>query len=180
MRFGLAGAAGELATALGVTGWPDGVALTAARVCLHAWLAERGGAGNMEGEAIMARLRQVIERFGESRFTRWESTAAKIDEHGPRTIDRLGFRKTMEHGMGDTMHTTITYYVLPEAWRSEVFRGMNITAVNRELIERGVLQSGKDGKASCTVRLPGMGMQRCYVVLSEPNTEAPLAEAVAA
>ncbi|MBT9234310.1 DUF927 domain-containing protein [Pseudomonas sp. MG-2] len=180
LRFGLAGAAGELATALGVTGWPDGVALSAARVCLHAWLAERGGAGNMEGEAIMARLRQVIERFGESRFTRWESTAAKIDEHGPRTIDRLGFRKTMEHGMGDTMHTTITYYVLPEAWRSEVFRGMNITAVNRELIERGVLQSGKDGKASCTVRLPGMGMQRCYVVLSEPNTEAPLAEAVAA
>jgi uncharacterized protein (DUF927 family) len=180
LRFGLAGAAGELATALGVTGWPDGAALTAARVCLHAWLAERGGAGNMEGEAIMARLRQVIERFGESRFTRWESIAAKIDEHGPRTIDRLGFRKTMEHGMGDTMHTTITYYVLPEAWRSEVFRGMNITAVNRELIERGVLQSGKDGKASCTVRLPGMGMQRCYVVLSEPSTEAPLAEASAA
>ncbi|WP_420170563.1 DUF927 domain-containing protein [Pseudomonas alloputida] len=180
LRFGLAGAAGELATALGVTGWPDGAALTAARVCLHAWLAERGGAGNMEGEAIMARLRQIIERFGESRFTRWESIAAKIDEHGPRTIDRLGFRKTMEHGMGDTMHTTITYYVLPEAWRSEVFRGMNITAVNRELIERGVLQSGKDGKASCTVRLPGMGMQRCYVVLSEPSTEATLAEATAA
>ncbi|MCK2113547.1 DUF927 domain-containing protein [Pseudomonas juntendi] len=170
LRFALAGAAGELATALGVTGWPDGVALTAARVCLHAWLAERGGAGNMEGEAIMARLRQVIERFGESRFTRWESTAAKIDEHGPRTIDRLGFRKTMEHGMGDTMHTTITYYVLPEAWRSEVFRGMNITAVNRELVERGVLQCGKDGKASCTVRLPGMGMQRCYVVGAIPES----------
>lgn len=180
LRFGLAGAAGELATALGVTGWPDGAALTAARVCLHAWLAERGGAGNMEGEAIMARLRQVIERFGESRFTRWESTAAKIDEHGPRTIDRLGFRKTMEHGMGDTLHTTITYYVLPEAWRSEVFRGMNITAVNRELVERGVLQVSKDGKASCTVRLPGMGMQRCYVVLSEPSTDNALAEAVAA
>lgn len=85
-----------MGTALGVTGWPDGVALTAARVCLDAWLAERGGTGNMEGEVVMARVRQVIERFGESRFTRWESTAAKIDEHGPRKIDRLGFRKTME------------------------------------------------------------------------------------
>ncbi|PRA58667.1 DNA/RNA helicase, superfamily II protein [Pseudomonas sp. MYb187] len=180
LRFGLVGAAGELATALGVTGWADGAAITAARVCLNAWLAERGGAGNMEGEVIMARLRQVIERFGESRFTRWESTAAKIDEHGPRTIDRLGFRKTMEHGMGDSLHTTITYYVLPEAWRSEVFRGMNITAVNRELIERGVLQTDKGGKASCTVRLPGMGMQRCYVVLSEPNKDASLVEAEAA
>ena len=73
-----------MATALGITGWPDGTATTAARVCLNGWLNERGGAGNYEGDAILARLRQVIERFGESRFTRWESTAAKIDEHGPR------------------------------------------------------------------------------------------------
>lgn len=180
LRFALAAAAGELATAFGVTGWPDGTATTAARVCLHGWLAERGGAGNLEGEAIMTRLRQVIERFGESRFTRWESTAAKIDEHGPRTIDRLGFRKTMEHGVGDNLHTTITYYVLPEAWRSEVFRGLNLTAVNRELVQRGVLQPGKDGKASSSVRLPGMGVQRCYVVLSEPGAEVALAETEAA
>lgn len=168
-RFGLAAAAGELATALGVTGWPDGLALDSARVCLKAWLAERGGAGNMEGDAILARLRQVIERFGESRFTRWETAAAKIDEHGPRTIDRLGFRKSMEHGMGDTSHTTTTYYVLPEAWRSEIFRGMNLNAVNKELLRRRVLEPGKDGKASTSVRLPGLGLQRCYVVVSIPE-----------
>ena len=152
-----------------ITGWPDGTATTAARVCLHAWLAERGGAGNFEGDAILARLRQVIERFGESRFTRWESAAAKIDEHGPRTIDRLGFRKTMEHGMGDALHTTNTYYVLPEAWRSEIFRGMNLSAVNKELLRRGVLEPGKDGKASTAVRLPGLGLQRCYVVIAVPE-----------
>lgn len=168
-RFGLAAAAGELATALGVTGWPDGLALDSARVCLKAWLAERGGAGNLEGDAILARLRQVIERFGESRFTRWETAAAKVDEHGPRTIDRLGFRKSMEHGMGDTSHTTTTYYVLPEAWRSEIFRGMNLNAVNKELLRRRVLEPGKDGKASTSVRLPGLGLQRCYVVVSIPE-----------
>jgi uncharacterized protein (DUF927 family) len=168
-RFGLAAAAGELATALGVTGWPDGLALDSARVCLKAWLAERGGAGNMEGDAVLARLRQVIERFGESRFTRWESAAAKIDEHGPRTLDRLGFRKSMEHGMGDTAHTTTTYYVLPEAWRSEIFRGMNLNAVNKELLRRRVLEPGKDGKASTSVRLPGLGLQRCYVVVMIPE-----------
>ncbi|MNE29776.1 hypothetical protein D3C80_1232670 [compost metagenome] len=168
-RFGLAAAAGELATALGVTGWPDGLALESARVCLKAWLAERGGAGNMEGDAILARLRQVIERFGESRFTRWETAAAKLDEHGPRTIDRLGFRKSMEHGIGDASHTTTTYYVLPEAWRSEIFRGMNLNAVNKELLRRRVLEPGKDGKASSAVRLPGLGLQRCYVVLTIPE-----------
>ena len=170
-RFGLAAAAGELATAMGITGWPDGTATTAARVCLNAWLNERGGAGNFEGDAILARLRQVIERFGESRFTRWESAAAKIDEHGPRTIDRLGFRKTLEHGMGDTMHTTNTYYVLPEAWRSEIFRGMNINAVNKELLQRGVLEPASDGKASSLVRLPGLGPQRCYIVKTIPGKD---------
>ena len=170
-RFGLAAAAGELATAMGITGWPDGTATTAARVCLEAWMNERGGAGNFEGDAILARLRQVIERFGESRFTRWESAAAKIDEHGPRTIDRLGFRKTLEHGLGDSLHTTNTYYVLPELWRSEIFRGMNITAVNKELLQRGVLEPGGDGKASSLIRLPGLGTQRCYVVKTIPGMD---------
>jgi uncharacterized protein (DUF927 family) len=170
-RFGLAAAAGELATAMGITGWPDGTATTAARVCLNAWMNERGGAGNFEGDAILARLRQVIERFGESRFTRWESAAAKIDEHGPRTIDRLGFRKTLEHGLGDSLHTTNTYYVLTEAWRSEIFRGMNLTAVNKELLQRGVLEPSSDGKASSLVRLPGLGQQRCYIVKAIPETD---------
>ncbi|WP_339501398.1 DUF927 domain-containing protein [Pseudomonas silesiensis] len=170
-RFGLAAAAGELATAMGITGWPDGTATTAARVCLNAWMNERGGAGNFEGDAILARLRQVIERFGESRFTRWESAAAKIDEHGPRTIDRLGFRKTLEHGLGDSLHTTNTYYVLPELWRSEIFRGMNINAVNKELLQRGVLEPGGDGKASSSIRLPGLGTQRCYVVKTIPGMD---------
>jgi uncharacterized protein (DUF927 family) len=170
-RFGLAAAAGELATAMGITGWPDGTATTAARVCLNAWMNERGGAGNFEGDAILARLRQVIERFGESRFTRWESAAAKIDEHGPRTIDRLGFRKTLEHGLGDSLHTTNTYYVLPESWRSEIFRGMNINAVNKELLQRGALEPGSDGKAYSLVRLPGLGPQRCYIVKTIPGMD---------
>ncbi|QKG66360.1 DUF927 domain-containing protein [Pseudomonas sp. B14-6] len=170
-RFGLAAAAGELATAMGITGWPDGTATTAARVCLNAWMNERGGAGNFEGDAILARLRQVIERFGESRFTRWESAAAKIDEHGPRTIDRLGFRKTLEHGLGDSLHTTNTYYVLPESWRSEIFRGMNINAVNKVLLQRGALEPGSDGKAYSLVRLPGLGPQRCYIVKTIPGMD---------
>ncbi|MDQ0737914.1 hypothetical protein QF045_000774 [Pseudomonas sp. W4I3] len=150
---------------------PDGTAETAARVCLHASLAERGGASNFEDDAILARLRQVIERFGESRFTRWESAAAKIDEHGPRTIDRPGFRKTLEHGMGDALHTTNTYYVLPKARRAEIFKGTNISAVNKELLQRGVLQPASDGKASSLVRLPGLGQQRCYILKTIPGTD---------
>lgn len=163
-RFGLAAVAGELATSFGITGWPDGTATAAARACLDAWLAERGGAGNHEGDAIVARLRLVIERFGESRFTRWESIAAKVDDHAPRTGDRLGFRRTMEHGMGDALYTTVTFYFLSTAWREEVFKGMNTRNVNKELIARGILLPGNDGKAAQVTALPGMGSTRAYVV----------------
>ena len=163
-RFGLAAAAGELATALGVTGWPEGTATTAAQVCLGAWLNERGGAGNMEGDAIVARLQQIIERFGESRFTRWDGITAKTDDHAPRTSDRLGFRRTVEHGMGDGVYTLVTYYFLPTAWRAEVFKGMSLTLVNRELIERGILEPSAEGRAAQSVRLPGLSKTRAYVV----------------
>jgi uncharacterized protein (DUF927 family) len=175
-RFGLAAAAGELATALGVTGWPEGTATTAAQVCLNAWLDERGGAENMEGDAIVTRLQQVIERFGESRFTRWDGLAAKTDDHAPRTADRLGFRRTVEHGMGDGVYTLVTYYFLPTAWRAEVFKGMSLTLVNRELIERGILEASAEGRAAQSVRLPGLAKTRAYVVhanaLLSSETEA--------
>lgn len=175
-RFGLVAAAGELATALGVTGWPDGTATQAANACLRAWLAERGGPGNLEGDAIVQRLRLVIERYGESRFTRWDAIAAKTDDHAPRTGDRLGFRRTVEHGCGDELYTSVTYYFLATVWAGEVFKGMSVRAVNKELIARGVLQPGADGKASQAVTLPGMPKGRAYVVsgaaLLSDETEA--------
>ncbi|MFV0455750.1 MAG: DUF927 domain-containing protein [Pseudomonas sp.] len=163
-RFGLVAAAGELATALGVTGWPDGTATQAADACLRSWLAERGGPGNLEGDAIVQRLRLVVERYGESRFTRWDAIAAKTDDHAPRTGDRLGFRRTIEHGCGDELYTSVTYYFLATAWAGEVFKGMSVRAVNKELIARRILEPAADGKASQAVTLPGMPKGRAYVV----------------
>ena len=163
-RFGLAAAAGELATALGVTGWPDGMATHAAKVCLGAWLAERGGAGNLENEAIVQRLRLVVERQGESRFTRWDKVAAKVDENVPRTVDRLGFRRTVDHSYGDAQYTTTTYYFLAASWAGEVFKGMNLRNVNAVLVGLGIVQPGKDGKAAQSMALPGIPKARAYVV----------------
>jgi uncharacterized protein (DUF927 family) len=177
-RFGLVAAAGELATALGVTGWPDGTATTAAKACFAAWLNERGGGGNLEGGTIITRLRMVVERYGESRFTRWDGIAAKTDDHAPRTTDRLGFRRTVDHSYGDALYTTVTYYFLATAWRDDVFKGMNLRTVNRELIARGILQPDTKGKAAQVVTMPGMASVRAYVVAAaallsdEPEAEA--------
>lgn len=57
LRFALVGAAGEIAIAWGVTGWPQGIALQAAADCFKAWLAQRGGAGNQEAAAMLAQVR---------------------------------------------------------------------------------------------------------------------------
>lgn len=44
-RFALVGAAGELATEAGLTGWPEGESEMAATACFNAWLIARGGKG---------------------------------------------------------------------------------------------------------------------------------------
>nr|BFE94188.1 hypothetical protein GCM10020185_47240 [Pseudomonas brassicacearum subsp. brassicacearum] len=67
--------------------------------------------------------------------------------------------------MGDGVYTLVTYYFLPTAWRAEVFfKGMSLTLVNRELIERGILEPSAEGRAAQSVRLPGLSKTRAYVV----------------
>lgn len=62
-RFALVGVAGAMATAAGLTGWPQGESERAAKACFDAWLAARGGAGNGEVAAI------VIARCGPLKCT---------------------------------------------------------------------------------------------------------------
>lgn len=181
-RFAVAGIAGELATGYGITGWPDGFATEAARQCFNAWLVARGGAGNMEADKIVNTLRLVVERYGESRFTRWDAVEPKVDDHTPRTIDRLGFKRTIEKsGYGLNASTHVTLYFLSEAWSTQVFKGHNINNVNKELMRRGILLAGNDGKSSQSVTLPGMGKKaRAYIVdvdalMSDSNESEALA-----
>jgi len=44
-RFALVAAAGELATAAGITGWPEHESMSAAQVCFGSWLGRRGATG---------------------------------------------------------------------------------------------------------------------------------------
>ncbi|MNH30511.1 hypothetical protein D3C72_2416070 [compost metagenome] len=60
----------------------------------------------------------------------------------------------------------MTYYFLGTTWRDEVFKGLNLRNVNRELVARGILEPSGDGKAAQSVTLPGMPKGRVYVVNS--------------
>ncbi|MBT2180998.1 DUF927 domain-containing protein [Ralstonia pickettii] len=178
-RFALVGVAGDLATHAGITGWETGEASSAARTCFNAWLAERGGAGNGEEQAMLQQVRQFFELHGAARFTWWHRLA---DDHAPVTMSRAGFRR-MRAGNGAAIESTADHYaqfgdkvhpndaeqmqcdwfVQPEVFRKEVCRGFNHKAVARLLAGRGALErSQSEQRPDKKFRVPSIGQMRLY------------------
>jgi phage/plasmid primase-like uncharacterized protein len=150
-RFALVAIAGEMATAYGLTGWPEGEAVTAARRCFEAWLAGfGGGVGRREDRAILAHVRGFIEAHGQSRFQQWDASDSQ------KVIDRAGFWRDVE---GERR-----YYVLTETFQRELCTGFDLRNVVRVLKATGALEPGGDGKSTRKERLPGIGPARCYVL----------------
>lgn len=149
----LIAAAGELATNFGVTGWPDGAAGSAAAVCFEAWLNRRGGTGAAEIKDGIAQIRKFLEAHGIARFEPINTDDQNTDQ---RTINRAGFRRENDAGNWE-------YLVLPETYRTELCKGLDTSAINRGLLEYGLLiPDTTDGKATSRHRLPGMGVKRVY------------------
>ena len=177
-RFALVGAAGELATAAGLTGWPAGESDAAALACFNAWLAARGGIGNGEVVAMLRAVRRFLETHGEGRFAMWHRSA---DDHAPKTLQRAGVRRMLnadgepiktnsQHGseFGDRMPAALgegvsfEYFVLAETFRAEVCQGFDYQAVARVLVEHGCLTPDAGRPFDCRPRLPGLGHATCY------------------
>lgn len=166
-KFALLAAAGEMATQFNLTGWESGWATSAAKNCFRAWLSQRGGTGSLEDNQAIEHVRSMINKFGESRFTRWEKDAAKIDEHGPRTLERWGFRKTSEtqEFAGET--TTENVFYLTRSGFKDMCPALDIKRVARLLAELGALDTDKEpGRLTKKTRLPGVGKNavNCYVL----------------
>lgn len=171
LRFALIGAAGELASKWEITGWQPGEAMKAAVTCYKAWLAHRGGAGNLEELNMLAQVRRFFEAHGEARFTDWDRPASNSEGHSPRTIQRAGYRKHNKKttdvidGRGDEIEATEThteYYVFPETFKQEVCAGFDYRVVCKLLVKRGCLMV--EGKSyTRKERLPGgEGTARCF------------------
>jgi len=149
-RFALIAAGGELATRLNLTGWERGAATLAAGVCFKAWLDNRGGAGAQEEKAALAQVTRFFELHGESRFSHLDST----DTRDPRTFNRAGFKR-MRAGSAE-------YFVLPQAWQTEVCEGIDAKYTARLCVEHGLIQPDSEGSATSTHRLADMDRRRCY------------------
>jgi len=148
-RFAIVAASGELATRYGITGWPPGEAIRAAKICFTAWLESRGTIQNKEVQEVIMVVKHFLEAHGESRFTVW-------DREETRTINRAGFRKTSKDGD--------TYYVLPEAFKQDLCEGIDPTFAAKVLKDNDCLELGSDDRPAKQVRLPSIGSHRCYVI----------------
>jgi uncharacterized protein (DUF927 family) len=150
-RFALVAAAGSLATAFGITGWPDDEADRAAAACFRAWLARRGSAGDHDIEAGIRQVIAYIEAHGSSRFeAAWEKSPERV-------INRAGFRRRGDDGRWE-------YMVLPQQWRGEVAKGFDAAALARAMITRRLIVPAGDDNLAKTVKVPGHGAMRLYVM----------------
>ncbi len=151
-RFALAALAGDLAGGYGLTGWPAGEALAAARICFTAWLSSFGGHGNHEERALLAQVEAFLEAHGGSRFEPIDGV-----DRGPPVRDRVGFVRVGADGSKQ-------YLVLPEQFRREVARGFDVRYAARVLAENDVLVRQAD-RFTCMERIPALnGSRRVYVL----------------
>ena len=179
-RFALVGAAGEIATQAGLTGWPVGESERAARACFNAWLTARGGNGNGEIVAMLRQVRRFLELHAEGRFAMWHRGS---DDHAPKTLQRAGVRRMLNADgepvktnsqfgaeFGDRMPTALgegvsfEYFILAETFRAEVCQGFDYKAVARVLLDHGCLTPDNGRPFDCRPRLPGIGPATCYRV----------------
>lgn len=177
-RFALIAAAGEMATAAGITGWPEDEAISAAQICFDAWIKLRGGAGNSEKATMLRQVRSFFEAHGEARFGFWHRAG---DDHAGKVINRAGLRrvfdadgtpykdignKEVDVPLGAVYEDggTVTYYVLPDVFTSEVCKGLDLKAVCELLEASGCLIVKETGRYSVSTKLPGIGKVRCYCI----------------
>ena len=144
-RFGLVATAGEMATHFGLTGWPIPAAREAAQTCFTVWVESFGGTGDRETREILSQVRLFFEMHGSSRF----SDVNEIDE--TRISNRAGFYRTDAFDGRQER----TYYVLPEAFRYEVCKGLNFRTAIKTLINAGWIEQGNE-KAAQKQRIPAL------------------------
>lgn len=158
-RFALAAVAGELATEIGLTGWPVGDCAKGIQVCLDTWLKRREPS---DAEASISQVRTFLALHGASRFQVLSKNLSGEFNPEDRIINRAGYRRV---DADENTH----YLIFPDVFRSEVCRGFDVQSVARELKARKLLitDNGNYMKQIC---VPGTGSEsraRFYDVSGE-------------
>ena len=157
-RFGLAAAAGELASTWGVLPWAAGTSASAALAAFQGWVAERGTGSGEDRQALQV-VRAFLAAHGESRFALLISGAAHEPPatDGFRVLNRAGFRRV---GPQET-----EFLILKESWNTDVCKSLEPKRAAQALASAGFLRTER-GRLTLSTRLPGLGQTRVYAVSS--------------
>jgi uncharacterized protein (DUF927 family) len=158
-RFALTAAAGELATAYDITGWPEGEALRAAGACFRRWLAARGGVGAAEDMQAVEQARAFISAHSSSRLETLLTVAGADGE--TVTEDRI---VTNRAGWKRKKDEEWQYLITPDCWKAEVCRGLNPKLAAEALDSAGFLLRGSDGRLTVLQRIGPHGPVRVYAI----------------
>jgi hypothetical protein len=130
-RCAIAGAAGEKATEIGITGWPPGWSRDSASFAFKRILERRGG---VEGADARNAFEQV-QAFMATQRSRLRSAEPLTDQNGNCVIERI----PNSAGYWKTIDGQLVYLIDPKVFRDEVCRGYNYQAVAKDLRARGLL-----------------------------------------
>lgn len=143
-RFALVAAAGEVASSLGITGWPEGTAAEAVLRCFRDYLSERGGSGAGEVADARARIRQAVEVDGHSRFVSWQPDSRRV------VITRaLGYVQRDDNEMSDAPPV----FYLHRAGVCELLAGLDLKSVLEALADLGVIERHEAVQKGAKVRV---------------------------
>jgi putative DNA primase/helicase len=155
-RFAVVGAAGELATDVGITGWTPGAAFAAAKWCFARWLENRS-TGASDLDKAIGQIRAFLIA-NESRFEDMEK------RDGRSVYERVGFRRA---NGGDT-----EYLVPSDAFREILCKGYDAKKVAEELDRRGHLRKTEKDRLQIQQRVPGVAKpMRVYAIQSSILTD---------
>lgn len=141
-RFAIVGAAGEVATRAGITGWTRGAGMSAARWCFERWIGKRS-VGSSDMEKAVAQIRAFLH----ANQHRFEDLVGKAETRA--VINRAGFRRAVDS-------EDVEYLITSEIFGTEVCKGYDPKAVIDELRKRGYLHEGS-GRLQVQQRIPSMG-----------------------
>lgn len=156
-RFALIAAAGELASAAGMTGWDANEATTAAVRCFNDWLMNIGGTGNFEERQVLEQIRSFIQANESSRFDVIHANSQS--DYQQRIYNRVGFIKHYADRK--------EYWFFPEQFKSEVCKGIDYKFAASVLKSHRWLITNAGKEHTKTVRLPDTEKSTRMYVLSD-------------
>jgi len=140
--FAVHAAVGELCIQRGILPWEAGTVTNAYGAIFKEWLSNRGSTGESR------ELRGVIDNI--NKLCQQQISRFDFEEHNgvkyATSHSRAGVMKKNEAG-------EMVYCVFPKVFQDEVMGGKDEKVIMPELIKRGLLKVGKDGKRTTPTRI---------------------------